>query len=226
MHSKCEVGVNTNNNVLEDNGTSGVKLNGNDLLVGNAELLSVCGSHVDVSLCNDCAVSDLDLACGTNELETGGTCGVAALTDGGNDTECACIGEGKLNLICGANGAENAHSEAALGAYNGKLFVCASKLTGLGKHLLDDELCALAVKDLNCLCGEVAVTSRGFNDKSLGHFYVSPCYNNVGCKVIPIYYIIKFVDCKSLLRFFLMAKGNKLINIYYFNIYLDFLCNL
>jgi hypothetical protein len=133
---------------------------------------------MDMSLCYDCAVSDLDLACGANELEAGSACGVAALTDGGDDTECASIGEGKLNLICGTNGAENAHSEAALGADNGKLFVCASKLTGLAEHLLDDELRALAVKDLNCFCGKMAVTSRGFNDKSLGHFYVSP-YNIV-----------------------------------------------
>ena len=119
---------------------------------------------MDVSLCYDCAVCDLDLACGTNELEAGGACGVAALTDGGNDTECACIGEGKLNLVCGTNGTENANCKVALGANQSDLFVAGCKLTGLAQHLLYGQLRAFAVECRNCLCSQVDMSCGSFNE--------------------------------------------------------------
>ena len=85
MHSQSVAGGNTNNNVTEDQGTGGVQLNGNDVLVCNAECFSISGGHVNVTLCDDNALSQSNFACGTNQLQTGSACNVAAFAEGYND---------------------------------------------------------------------------------------------------------------------------------------------
>ena len=87
MHSECEFGAYTANNVVKDEGTSGVKANLNDLLIGNADLLCIFGSHVDVSLCDDDAFCDLNFAARTDELAACRACNVTGFTDGSIDTD-------------------------------------------------------------------------------------------------------------------------------------------
>ena len=168
VHSKSELGGNANHNVVENNGTSGVKSYLYDLLVGYAENLSISGGHVDVTLCNDNTLVDGNLTAGANQLYAGGVLNVAALVNGGRYAEGACVGIGYLNLIVGTAGAEDAHLERALGAYYLNLFL-ASELTGLAEILLGVKLSACAEESLKRLLGDVEMTSRGFYEKFLFH---------------------------------------------------------
>ena len=69
VHSSCKLVGYTANNITEDSLSSvSVDLYPNDLLVLNAKLLSVCGSEVDMTLCNDDALGKLNLAAGANQL--------------------------------------------------------------------------------------------------------------------------------------------------------------
>ena len=149
MHSCSEVSVYTNNDVIENEGTSCIKLNLNNLLISNAECFCISGCEVDVSLCGDNALCKLNLSARTNELNAGSSCNVSALSYGSNETEGSCIGERKLNLSCGTNGSENDNvRNGLLRSFNGKTLL-ASELTGLAEVLLSGELIALAEEDIN-----------------------------------------------------------------------------
>ena len=168
VHSKSKLGGNANHNVVEDNGTGGVESYLYDLLVGYAENLSISRGHMNVTLCNDNALVDGNLAAGANQLYAGGVLDVAALVNGGNYAKCASVGEGYLNLIVRTAGTENAHLKRALGAYYLNLFL-ASELTGLAEILLVVKLSACAEESLKRLLSDVEMTSRGFYEKFLFH---------------------------------------------------------
>jgi hypothetical protein len=91
VHSKCEVGVYAANNVIKDEGTSGVKANLNDLLVNNTDLFCVCGSHVDVSLSDDNAVLKLYLTLRSYDFAAAAAFKVTAFTDRSLYTDASCI---------------------------------------------------------------------------------------------------------------------------------------
>lgn len=69
MHSAGKLVRNAAHNIAENGFSSvGVKLYPYDLLIGNAQLLSVGGSKVDMSFGYDNALFDLYFSAGTNEL--------------------------------------------------------------------------------------------------------------------------------------------------------------
>lgn len=69
MHSSCKVLGNTTYNIAEDCLSAvGLDLYPNDLLILYAKLLSISGSKVDMTLCNDNTLGKLYLAAGTNQL--------------------------------------------------------------------------------------------------------------------------------------------------------------
>ena len=164
VHSCCELGANAADNVTEDGGTAfAVDLNGNNLLVLNAELLSISGGQVNVALCNDNAFSDLNFACRANDLAACGACNVTGLTNGSVYAQGAGIGEGNFNLGSGTSRAEDDNvSDGLLGADESyALFAC--ELTGLGEVLLVGKGCAFAEKDLDVFFRKMHVTCAGFN---------------------------------------------------------------
>ena len=68
-----------------------------------------------MALGNDTSLGYLKLACGTHQLYAGRSGNVAALTDGGRDTQRTCVGKGKLYLVLRSFGTEHAYGKAALG---------------------------------------------------------------------------------------------------------------
>ena len=174
VHSKSKAFANANNGVAEDGGSAfGFDLNRNDFLIGYAEFSSVCGSHVDVSLCYDNAVGEFNRSavCGVNELYAGRACSVAAFTNGSGNAKGSCVGEGYFNLACLTSGTEDANAgDGLLGANNVKTF-SASELTGLGKVFLVGELIAFTKENVDMFLRQVDMTCRSFNDKSC-HFLI------------------------------------------------------
>ena len=69
VHSSCKVLGNTTYNIAEDCLSAvGLDLYPNDLLILYAKLLSISGSKVDMTLCNDNTLGKLYLAAGANQL--------------------------------------------------------------------------------------------------------------------------------------------------------------
>lgn len=135
------------------------------LLVCNAELLSVSGSKVDMSLSNDNALADLYLAAGTYELASAGVCNVSGLSYGSCDTDGTSVCSGKLYLSLGTYRTEDRNAlEVFLRTYDSNSLL-AGELTGLRKVLLLGEFIALAEEYLKVLLSNVDVTCRCFNDK-------------------------------------------------------------
>ena len=151
VHSERELLAYSYYYVAEYEGTSGVKLNANDLLIRNAELSSVCGSHMYVTLSSDNAFLYLNRAARTLEDAGAASCDVARLANGSNNADGACVSKRKLNLICRTRRSENACLKSALGALNGNLLL-ACELTGLAKILLICECVTLTEKDLKSFC--------------------------------------------------------------------------
>ena len=67
VHSGSVAGGNADNNAVEDEGTCGVELNLNDLLVANAEVSSGFRGEVNVSLSSDDTFGEGNGAAGTDE---------------------------------------------------------------------------------------------------------------------------------------------------------------
>ena len=174
MHSISELIAYSYNNVAKDSCSAVCcALYPYNILVLDAELLSCLRDHVDVTLCNDNALLDLNLACGASQDAAGSTCNIAALLDSDTETDGASVCSGKLNLICRTYRAEDGYvCKLLLGAYNCDTLLT-SLLTGLGKILLLCELVALAEQDFKCLLCNVSVTCGCF-DKNFCHFYVPP----------------------------------------------------
>ena len=159
VHGSGELLADSYDDITEGKGTTvAVNLDGNDLLVGNAELCSLFGGEVDVSLCDDNALGDLNLAAGTDELAAGSASDITGLTDRRNKTYLACIGEGKFDLCSTSLRTEDGDTgKLTLGADDGNsLFTC--ELTGLGKILLLGQSMVCTEKDGKLLFCNVNVT--------------------------------------------------------------------
>ena len=164
VHCERKLGAYAAYNVTENEASAvGIDLDAYNVLIGNTASLCVCGSHMDVTLCNDNAAVDLNFACRTNELAGSGAFNVAAFTDGSCNAERSCVCERDLNLACRASRSEDRNlCDRLLGTYNVNSFL-ARVLTGLRKHLLNGELVALAEKDVDVFLREVDMTCGGFN---------------------------------------------------------------
>ena len=164
VHGSGELLADSYDDIAKSKGTTvGIDLDGNYLLIGNAELDSFLGGEVDVSFCNDDTLGYLDLAAGTNYLASGGTGNISGLTDRRNKTYLAGISERKLDL-CGASlRSENGDSgKLALGTYDGNSFLT-GKLTGLRKVFFLGKCMVRSEKDGELFLGYVNVTGRSFN---------------------------------------------------------------
>ena len=64
MHSGSKAGAYSNYNVTKNCGTLGFNLYRNDLLVTNAHLCCCLGGEVDMTLCSDNALGELELCTG------------------------------------------------------------------------------------------------------------------------------------------------------------------
>ena len=122
--------MNANDNVVKDQRTKAVGLHLNDLLIRNAELCRNVGSEVDMTLCSDDALGELNLACGANELARAATCDVAALADRSLDADASCVGQRNLDLRSATLRTENACVESSLLA-NDRNLLGAGELAGL-----------------------------------------------------------------------------------------------
>ena len=60
----------------------GVDFNGNYLLILETELFGILGGCMNVTLCNDNALAELNLACRTYQLTCAAVCDIARLTAG------------------------------------------------------------------------------------------------------------------------------------------------
>jgi len=162
--SKCSILVAyTSNNLVKDKTALAAHFELNDLLVNYADLGSIFGSHVDMTLSNDAAFSDFNFAFRTYDLAACRACKVTAFADGAVKTESASVCEGQLNLVCLAAGTEDGHCCLTFGTYNCDL-VGSCELTGLGKILLVLKLKTLAEKNVDSLSCEVAVLAGALND--------------------------------------------------------------
>ena len=140
---------------------AGADLDRNDLLVLKAVFLGGLGVKVDVTLCGDDALRDLDLALGAYELAAGGACHVAGLSDGSGHAELARVGQRNFNLILRTLGTEDRHGHLTSGADDRNLFK-AGKLTGLGQILFVGQLIAFAVERVEGCSANMHVMCGGF----------------------------------------------------------------
>ena len=135
VSSGSEFRADSDNDVAENGASVGVYLEGNDVLVLDTCSLSVFGSHVDMTLCNDNTVFEVELTAGTYELASGSSRNVAALSDGSGNAERSCICEGNLYLRSLSRRAENTYVRNGLfRAYDGNSLL-AGKLAGLAQIL-------------------------------------------------------------------------------------------
>ena len=173
MHGGGEFRTDADDNVAEDDrSVRGVDLNGDDLLVLNAELLCVFGGEVDVTLRGDHALFDIDLAGGADDLDAGGAGDVARLSDGSGDSERTGVGQGDLYLSRGTDGTEDADvCDRLLRSDEGDSLL-GRELSGLREHFLYGKRRAFSEESFDVLFREVNVTRGGFNEYFC-HFYLS-----------------------------------------------------
>ena len=177
MHGQGVAGADADHDVVVDGGTLGLDQDLDDLTVLNTQTLGVGGSHVDVTLGDDGTLGDLDLTCGADHLQTGGAGHVAALANGDVlQTQSAGVGVGQLDLVGLTGGTQDADHHLALGTDQLDLLVAGGELAGLAEHLLDSQLCALAVQGLDGLVGQVDVTGGGLNKNFVFHTAIPLSY--------------------------------------------------
>ena len=171
VHSGSIAGGNTDNNAVKNQRTSGVELNLNDFLIGNAEICSGFGGKVNVSLCCDNAFGKGYGAAGTNESASAGALDVAGFTDGRFYADGSCIGKRDFNLRFFSCGTKNGHLERAFFTLNSYFFFT-SKLTGLAEHFLNGKLMACTEKNVDVFCGEMEMSCGCFNENFVFHWYI------------------------------------------------------
>ena len=171
VHCGGIAGGNADNNAVKNQGTSGVELNFNDFLIGNAEISSSFGSKVNVSLCSDYTFCKSNGAARTNESASAGALDIAGFTDGSFYADGSCIGKRNFNLRFLSCRAENGHFEFALFTFYGYFFFT-SELTGLAEHFLYGELVACAEKNVDVFCGKMEMSCGSFNKNFVFHWYI------------------------------------------------------
>lgn len=171
VHCRSELRADAADDVAENRGAGIVRdLNGHDLLVFDAELLSVSGGQVDMSLRDDYALGDVYLALRTDYLTSGAALDVAALAYGSVNAERSRVGEGDLDLCRGTCRTEDDYvRDLLLGSDEGHALL-ARELTGLGEILLMGESVSLAEEDFDVLIGEMDVSRGSFNKNLVIHF--------------------------------------------------------
>ena len=99
MHCKGILGAYSYDNITENKRTSvGVDPNGNYLLILETELFGILGSCMNVTLCNDNALTDFDLALRTCYLTAGCACNIARFSYEYRTSDRTCVCSRKLNL--------------------------------------------------------------------------------------------------------------------------------
>ena len=166
VHGKAEIWAYTNDYIAKDGLASfGIDCNANNILILDAKLFGIFGSHMDVTLCNDKAFGELNASFWTNYLDGSGACDVSGLT---NKALCAkgnAVGLGNLNLVCLANRSEDGNAlDLAVAVLNGNLFL-AEELAGLGKGTIKGQFVTLAEKNFNMFLGEMHMACGYFNDE-------------------------------------------------------------
>ena len=171
VHCRSELRADTAHDVAERGGAVVVRdLYRHDLLVLNAELLSVGGGQVDMSLRDDYALGDVYLALRTDDLTSGAALDIAALAYGSVNAERSRVGEGDLDLSCRSCRAKDDDvRDLLLGSDEGHALF-ARELTGLGEVLLMGESVSLAEEDFDVLIGEMDVSRGSFNKNLVIHF--------------------------------------------------------
>ena len=168
MHRQRVLVAHADNHVAENQGTAvGIHLHGHNVLVLHAVFLSVRGGHVDVALGGDHALGQLHFARRANQLAGARTRDIAGFTHRRGHTDGTRIRQGQLHLRRAANRAEDAHAGQGLLRADNVHALRAGILTGLGQHLLDGQLIALAEQGFQILLGDMNVTSGGFHDELL-----------------------------------------------------------
>ena len=164
MHSGAEVFAYSDNNVAENKRTRCIELNADNLLVRNAEFFGILRGKVDMSFCCNAAFGYFDFSAGADKL-AGRTAGdVAAFAYRSLHANRACVGKGKLNLICFADRSEDGNIfDGAFGSnYLDLFFAC--ELTGLRKVFFYGEGMSFAEKCGERFCGHVYVSRGSFNE--------------------------------------------------------------
>lgn len=171
MHCGSELRADAADDVAENRGAGIVRdLNGHDLLVLDAELLSVSGGQVDMSLRDDDSLGNLDLALRTDYLTSGAPLDIAALAYGSLDAESSRVCEGDLDLCRRTRRTENDDIRDLLLRADESHALLARELTGLGEVLLMGESVSLAEEDFDVLIGEMDVSRGSFNKNLVIHF--------------------------------------------------------
>ena len=171
MHCRSELRADAADDVAENCRAGIVRdLNGHDLLVLNAELLSVSGGQVDMSLRDDDSLGNLDLSLRTDYLTSGAALDVAALAYGSVNAESSRVGEGDLDLCRRTRRTENDDIRDLLLRADESHALFARELTGLGEILLMGESVSLAEEDFDVLIGEMDVSRGSFNKNLVIHF--------------------------------------------------------
>ena len=99
MHSVSKILAYSDNNIAE-NCLSSVRIDlyAYNILVLYAPLFSGFGNKVDVTLCNDNALADFDLALRTCYLAAGCACNIARFSYEYRTSDRTCVRSGKFNL--------------------------------------------------------------------------------------------------------------------------------
>ena len=163
MHCRSILGGHANYYIAEYEGTTlGGDLDGDYLLVGEAELLSGSGVEVDVAHGSDNTLGELNFACGANELASAGACDIAGLANGSYNADGTSVGKRELDLSLGPGGSKDGNAlEFALGA-NNIYALSTGELAGLREILFGGELIAFAEEDGEVLFADMEVTCGNF----------------------------------------------------------------
>ena len=169
VHSQGKLVANAADNVAENQAAAvGLDLDPNNVFVLNAHLNSVFGGDMDVALCNDNALGQLDFAAGTNQFAGSGASYVAGLTDRSDNTQCTGIGQRNFDLVSRSFRTEDRTFQGAFGADNGDLLF-AGELAGLREVFLVVQNGVCAEQGCEGLFGNMYVSCGSLNDELFSH---------------------------------------------------------
>ena len=158
-------------NHVAQNCLSAVGLNTypNDILVLYASLRCILRGEVDVTLCHDHALRDLQLTSRTNDRTCTGACYVTGFPDRCCNTDRTCICCRQLYLVCAAERAEDRNVRQFLLRTNDSYTLFACELSRLRQHLLNCQFLSLTEQHSKCLGSQMYVSCRCFNNKLFRH---------------------------------------------------------
>ena len=166
MHGQRELFAHADHHIAESQRAAVCfHLDGNHVLVLDAEFVGVGRRHMDVALRGDHALGHLDFTAGADQFARAGTGDITGLTDRRGNADGPGVRQGQLHLGCGTDRPENADALQGVLRSDDIHLLLAGKLSGLRQPALDGQLMAGAEQGFQVFLGYVNMAGRGFHNK-------------------------------------------------------------